>query len=794
MTRLLGDATVATIVARNYAAQARVLHASGAEHDPALHRVTLLIDGTNDDRSISGLGEVLIPADLPIPRHELEQMMLIYSVMELATALKPALLRMLVARSGRPALYLDPDIRVFSTLQGIVDDAEAHGIVVTPHTLEELPRDGLRHSEQTIMLAGMYNLGFIAVAPSALRFLDWWHERLLVDAVSDPGAGLFTDQRWIDWVPSLFPVLISRNPGDNVAYWNLHHRRLRHDDAGWSVNGVPLRFFHFSGFDPTRPWVVSRHMGDTPRPRSSRDDDLSLILEQYAEKLLAAGHGAASSEPYRLDALPNGVPLTPLRRAFFRQLLLRGMLADAPLPFSETEKFLDWLDEGDSTGVPRLARLVWAIRDDLRHAFPDPARVSASGFDAWLRADEWYRSLGDGLVNPPRELTPTSDTPLPADTALSAFGWNVIAYADAELGVGEVGRRVAHMVRATGVPTRLVSVPRRILSRDEHRSAMTVETSLAYENSIICVNADMVAQVTRDLGLMGTRGRRIGLWFWELDEFPEYLPHALDQVHEVWVTSAMTRDALLRHTTKPVRLIRIPISLPAEPTPYTRAQLGMPDGTLLLTNFDYLSIPRRKNPIGVIRAYREAVRPDEGVTLMVKSINAHHAPLAHDEVVYAARGRSDIVIVDAYVSQAEMQAMIELADGYISLHRSEGFGLNVADALARRTPVISTAYSGTLEFTTPDTAALIPHTLVPVGPDCHPYPPEALWAEPDHAAAVDATRDLIDDPIAARERANRAAAALARDWSLAATSRAIAPAVMPSPLLEAAMPMIQEES
>lgn len=792
MTGQPTNATVGTIVARNYAAQARVLHESVAEHDAAIHRVTLVIDGTDDDRSIPGLGEVLIPSDLPIPRRELEHMMLIYSVMELATALKPALLRMLVTRSGRPALYLDPDIQVFSTLSGIVDDAAAHGIVITPHTLEQLPRDGLRHSEQTIMLAGMYNLGFIAVAPTAVRFLDWWHERLLTDAVSDPGAGLFTDQRWIDWVPSLFPVVISRNPGDNVAYWNLHHRRLRLDDDGWTVNDEPLRFFHFSGFDPTTPWVVSRHMGDTPRPRSSRDDDLHLILDQYADKLLAAGHGAASAEAYRLDALTNGVPLTPLRRVFFRQLLMRGMLTDAPLPFSETEEFLGWLDESDSTGVPRLARLVWAIRDDLRHAFPDPARVSASGFDAWLRADEWYRALADGLVQPPGAVP--SSVSVRADAELSAFGWNIIAYADAELGVGEVGRRVAHMVRAAGVPTRLVSVPRRILSRDEHRSAMAIETSLAYENSIICVNADMVAQVTSDLGLMGTRGRRIGLWFWELDEFPEYLPHALDQVHEVWVTSTMTRDALVRHTSKPVRLIRIPITTPRTPTPYTRSQLAMPEGPLLLTNFDYLSIPRRKNPIGVIRAFREAVSPDEGVTLMVKSINAHHAPLAHDEVVHAARGRSDIQIVDAYVTQAEMQAMIELADGYISLHRSEGFGLNVADALARRTPVISTAYSGTLEFTSPDTASLVPYTLAPVGPNCHPYPAEALWAEPDHDAAVSAIRALIDDPVSARARADRAAAVIAREWSLAETSRAITPHVIPGPLVAAARPTIQEES
>jgi glycosyltransferase involved in cell wall biosynthesis len=794
VTRRRHPPSIGTIVALNYVAQARVLHESIAEHDPTVRRVTLLIDGTDDDRSLPGLGDVLLPADLPIPPRELEQMMLIYSVMELATALKPALLRLLVTRSGRAALYLDPDIQVFSSLREIVADAEEHGIVLTPHTLEPIPRDGLRHSEQTIMLAGMYNLGFIAVSPSSLRFLDWWHERLVTDAVSDPAAGLFTDQRWIDWVPSLFPVVLSRNPGDNVAYWNLHHRRITAREDGWDVNGHPLRFFHFSGFEPATPWIVSRHMGDSPRPRSSRDDELSRILDQYAERLIAAGHGAASSVPYRLDALPNGVPLTPQRREFFRNLVIRGLLADAPLPFSESDAFVQWLNERGAEGFSRLGRLVWEMRPDLQHAFPDPGRVTTSGFGQWMHADAWYRMLADGLlpqsIEPPRAPV----APLTASTRLGAFGWNVIAYADAELGVGEVGRRVAHMVRATGAPMRLVSVPRRILSRDEHRSAISVETTLGYENSIVCVNADMVTQVTRDLGLMGTRGRRIGLWFWELDEFPDYLPHALEQVHEVWVTSSLTREALLRHTSKPVHLIKIPIEVPASSTPYTRAQLGMPSGPVLLTNFDYLSIPRRKNPLGVIRAYRDAVDPDEGVTLIVKSINAHHAPLAHDEIVHAARGRDDIHIVDAYITHDQMQAMIELADGYISLHRSEGFGLNVADALARQTPVVSTAYSGTLEFTSRETADLIPYTLVPVGPDCHPYPPDALWAEPDHDEAVRAIRRLLDEPHAARDRAARAARTITSEWSLAATARAIAPLVVPSPLDTAAAAAILEES
>jgi glycosyltransferase involved in cell wall biosynthesis len=783
VTGRFGQASAATIVARNYIAQARVLHGSLELESPELHRVTLLVDGMDEDRNSAGLGEVLLPSDLSIPTRELEQMMLIYSVMEFATALKPALLRFLVTRSGAPALYLDPDIQVFSSLHEIVVAADAYGIVVTPHSTSPLPRDGLRHSEQTIMIAGMYNLGFIAVSPRALRFLSWWHERLLVDAVADPAAGLFTDQRWIDWVPSLFNVSISRHPGDNVAYWNMHGRRLtRVDEKTWLSNGQPLRFIHFSGFNPATPWVISKHMADLPRPRSSRDDDLHLALDDYSELLLRAGHEAANEFAYRWDQLPGGYALTALRRGIFREMLLRGFLEDAPMPFSEPGAFVVWLGEKDVTGLTRFARLVWDLRQDLQQAFPDLSRLSALKYRNWLLADAWYRELAEGLAD--ESGPPVIDALLAGSTTgdLSAFGWNVIAYADAELGVGEAGRRVAHMLRATGAPTRLVSVPRRILSRGRHRSMTKIEASLGYENSIVCVNADMVSQVTHDLGLRGTRGRRIGLWFWELDEFPDYISEALDQVHEVWVTSEMTRAALQPLTSKPVTLVRIPIDVPREATSYTRDQLGIPGGRVLMTSFDYLSVPRRKNPLGVIRAYRDAVEAEEGVTLIVKSINAHHAPLAHDEIVRATRGRDDIRIMDAYVSYAEMQAMIELCDGYISLHRSEGFGLNVADAVARSTPVITTAYSGTLEFTNSDVAALIPWSPIAVGPGAKPYPANAVWAEPDHNAAVRAIRDLLDDAETAHIRAIRGVATMRRDWSLSATSRRIGSLILPPPL------------
>ncbi len=107
----------------------------------------------------------------------------------------------------------------------------------------------------------MYNLGFIAVGESARPFLDWWWQRTRREALVDVPKMMFTDQRWVDFVPSFFDHHILKDPGYNVAYWNLHGREVRAEGDRYLVNGEPLKFFHFSGFDSRRSWLLSKHQG-----------------------------------------------------------------------------------------------------------------------------------------------------------------------------------------------------------------------------------------------------------------------------------------------------------------------------------------------------------------------------------------------------------------------------------------------------------------------------------------------------------------------------------------------------
>jgi hypothetical protein len=237
-----------TIIARNYLAHARVLAASFFAHHPDGTFTLLLID--DEARQFDASREsfrCLRLGEIGLDRAEIGQLASIYDVTELATAVKPPFLRYLIAEGRDQVIYLDPDIRIYNSLDEASQLARQHAIVLTPHTTVPVPPDGRRIDAFQILAAGVYNLGFIAVGPGSWAFIDWWWERTRREARSDPLRMMFTDQRWVDFVPGFFDHFILKDPTYNVAYWNLHARNLTWDGHGYLVNGQPLTFFHFSG-------------------------------------------------------------------------------------------------------------------------------------------------------------------------------------------------------------------------------------------------------------------------------------------------------------------------------------------------------------------------------------------------------------------------------------------------------------------------------------------------------------------------------------------------------------------
>lgn len=314
----------ASIIARNYHAQAEVLARSLLQHHRDARFVVLITDGDESDRAAFTLPgvEVALLRDLPMDQSELHRMLICYNRYEMATAIKPQLLRWLLDRSD-VVCFLDPDIVVYSPFDDIAASARTESIVLTPHVLTPFPRDGMFPEELTILRGGMFNLGFISVGQESRPFLDWWHQRLTTDALFDMEMGLFTDQRWIDFVPILFGHVVCRDPGMNMAHWNMHERGVRLSEGTvTTAAGVSVRFIHFSGFDPENPARISRQGYDKPRVRLEDEPDLAVLSREYAAELLRADYRKWLPEPYRHDHLPNGMRIHQEARRSYRDAVV----------------------------------------------------------------------------------------------------------------------------------------------------------------------------------------------------------------------------------------------------------------------------------------------------------------------------------------------------------------------------------------------------------------------------------------------------------------------------------------
>jgi glycosyltransferase involved in cell wall biosynthesis len=334
---------------------------------------------------------------------------------------------------------------------------------------------------------------------------------------------------------------------------------------------------------------------------------------------------------------------------------------------------------------------------------------------------------------------------------MSTVGVNLAGYLDATLGVGEAARQVRGALRAAGSP--VASLP--VSSRGA--PAPPGPHPAPHPVTLVCTNPDGLPGVRDQLGPAPFEGRHVvGLWWWEVATFPAAWARGFDGMDEVWAGSRFVADAIAAVSPVPVVRVPTPVAAPVV-APTGREELGLPaTGWLAGVAFDYRSVAARKNPLGAIAAFTRAFGPGDGAALVVKTLRSDADPAAHRAVLDAAAAHPHVHVVDRDLPAAEKNALIGLLDCLVSLHRSEGFGLALAEAALLGVPVVATDYGGTRDFLTPFNAWLVDHRPTRIGPGNDPYPADGEWAEPDldHAAAL--LRALRDAPEEAARRAARA--------------------------------------
>ena len=752
-----------TVATRAQLPAARVLCESLRRHHPDAAVTVVVVDGDENDAGPDSSGaRYASPAAVGVPAGELARLAMACTGPELAAALTPRLVRHLLGDSAPVVVVLGPEAEVFAPLDEVVELAAAHGVVLAPRIDAPVPDDGLEPTPGQVDAAGPFAPGFVAVGASASAPVDRWR-----DAGRLPLPGHVLD-----------------DPGCAVSAWNVHTRHVRTAGDGYDVAGSPLRWFDFAGYSPDRPYLLSTEF-DRPRFLLSDNPAVARLCDEHGARLHAAGLQAVPPE-YAYDALPDGRPIDDRMRRIYADALRDARQRDEPEPPSPfapggAEAFTVWINAPVAPPpdplVTRYLTRVWAEDETLQQVFPSLAGEGAEQYMGSLRqggaADrgvpDWVLPTEEHLL----ELMKRRWRSRPAGPPPP--GVNVVGYVTAVVGVGEVGRVLASALDEAGVP-KVVVANRETGSRTSVRFETSGSSEAAYDVNLLCVNADHTLALAQQLGPEFFAERRtIGVWFWELEDFPASMTDAFPVVDEVWVASDFVLESIAAVAPKPVRKFPLPVVVPAPPSAVTRPALGLPDDRFVfLFVYDFLSTAERKNPVGLIDAYTQAFGPDDNTVLVLKSINGDRRVGELERVRRAAAARDDVIVRDGYLPSEEHSALVAQCDAYVSLHRSEGFGLDMAKAMGLGKPVIATGYSGNLEFMDDDTGYLVDYDLVPVGPGCDPYPPGSRWAQPRVTHAAELMRRVVERPDEAAERGRRAAARIGGDFSLAARSRELA--------------------
>jgi glycosyltransferase involved in cell wall biosynthesis len=216
-----------------------------------------------------------------------------------------------------------------------------------------------------------------------------------------------------------------------------------------------------------------------------------------------------------------------------------------------------------------------------------------------------------------------------------------------------------------------------------------------------------------------------------------------------------------------VKYVPLPVVTPHVDASITRARFGLDDRYMFLFAFDFMSVMKRKNPLGLIEAFCSAFAEGEGPMLVIKAINGDKRLVERNMLRDAVRKRSDIVLIDEYFTKVETSTLTSLADCYVSLHRSEGLGLTMSEAMTLGRPVIATGYSGNLDFLSDANSFIVPGSRVKVGRGAEGYSPEAMWMEPNVSEAAKYMRYVYENQAEAAQKGLRGQADILRAFDVA---------------------------
>jgi glycosyltransferase involved in cell wall biosynthesis/protein-tyrosine-phosphatase len=424
-----------------------------------------------------------------------------------------------------------------------------------------------------------------------------------------------------------------------------------------------------------------------------------------------------------------------------------------PFAFSQSSNFLIWALKpvNRNTHLPNFLWTIYSSSKVLQDLFPDALGKDQGKLLKWaqnklakeLDLEENFLTLfvsQNRLPNYYQVVETFEDKRL-------IKGVNLIGYARAENGVAEACRMIAKSIATTEMPFGIINYSQAGLRETDLSWVNKEITEPLYNTNIIHVNADSLPSLYQNYGNTYFQGcYNIGYWFWELPEFPDEWCDRFNLLNEVWVSTKFVQESIQKKAPIPVKRIPPAITIDMNNL-FSRKYFGLPENRFLfLAMYDTWSYSQRKNPWAALDTFKKTFnKNDNSVGLVLKVNNAKSFPNQIVELKKAIQGYNNIYLLVNPLSRKEVNSLIQSCDCFVSLHRSEGFGIVIAESMYLGKPVIATNWSGNTDFMSSENSCAVNYKLIKLEKDYGPYKLGQTWAEPDSEHAAYFMKKLADD-------------------------------------------------
>lgn len=507
----------------------------------------------------------------------------------------------------------------------------------------------------------------------------------------------------------------------------------------------------------------------------------SDLIQKYDGQVEALRKSLSLPLKYRFDYFSDGVPIFFLLRSYFiENYRLRDNCKRDP--FHCRVLFTDIsIVPGDENPLPlnAVAECIWKARPDLRRSFPDYKYASRVAYISWFLSygvkeyklpqddirfiQEHFNRVSQSVTSnhsffaravryakrhvSSRAAGQNTTAIAVAKKSFHPKGVNLGGFIRGDFGLGEATRILARTLDAGQIPFTIDNfVVPKIQKYHNREWESKITNTFPYNTNLVLSNITGGPRGYLDsISTDAFKNRyNIGFFYWELPEMSDSLSENLLYFDEVWAASEFNANSFRKVVSRPVFVL--PCCISAEPDPkIDRTYFGLPQDTFLfLMMYDSRSSNQRKNPIAAVKAFYQAFGDRRDVNLVIK-VNMPDGLSSEDEVFEMVSKHPNMCVINATLEKVEVNSLIHCCDAFVSLHRSEGFGLGPAEAMYQGKPAILTNWSGNLEYMTKDNCCPVDYRLVELMESYGPYLKGSHWAEPSVEHAASYMKKLVED-------------------------------------------------